>query len=129
MRNINECFNEIQDITPYLKGEEKIDEGLKEIFATVKSKFQQVFLYLKSVVARFGTYFLPTNENGEVMNAISPLTAGAAYVDGSINKKSTPSMVACTVGFSRRNSIKALITNRVLSVSSAELSPNTISLI
>ena len=48
MRNINECLNEIQGITPYLKGEEKIDEGLKDIFNVVKSKFKAAFLYLKN---------------------------------------------------------------------------------
>jgi hypothetical protein len=89
MKNITESLNEIQDITPYLRGEEKIDEGLKDIFNAVKSKFQQVFLYLKNVVAKFGTYFIPTDDSGKLMNAISPLTPGAAYVDGSINKKST----------------------------------------
>lgn len=89
MKNIKESLNEIQDITPYLRGEEKIDEGLKDILKAVKTKFKQAWAYLKGVVARFGTYFLPTNENGDIMPAISPLTAGAAYVDGSINKKST----------------------------------------
>ena len=89
MKNITESLNEIQDITPYLKGEEKIDEGLKDVLNAVKAKFKQAWAYLKGVVARFGTYFLPTNENGDIMPAISPLTAGAAYVDGSINKKST----------------------------------------
>lgn len=89
MKNIKECLNEIQDITPYLRGEEKIDEGLKDILKAVKEKFSQAWAYLKGVVAKFGTYFLPTKEDGTIMNAISPLTAGAAYVDGSINKKST----------------------------------------
>lgn len=89
MKNIQESLNEIQDLTPYLRGEEKIDEGLKDILKAVKDKFKEAWAYLKGVVARFGTYFLPTKDDGTVMNAISPLTAGAAYVDGSINKKST----------------------------------------
>lgn len=89
MKNITECLNEIHGITPYLKGEEKIDEGLKDVFNAVKSKFKQAFLYLKSVVAKFGTYFVPTDDNGKLMNAISPLTPGSAYVDGSIDKRST----------------------------------------
>lgn len=89
MRKITECFNEIQDITPYLKGEEKIDEGLKEVFASIKSKFKNAILYLKNVVVKLGTYFLGVDENGKVLGAITPLTAGSAYVDGSINKKST----------------------------------------
>lgn len=89
MKHIKECLNEIQDITPYLRGEEKIDEGLRDILKAVKAKFSQAWTYLRGVVARFGTYFLPAKDDGTIMNAISPLTAGAAYVDGSINKKST----------------------------------------
>lgn len=88
MKDIRESLNEIQDITPYLKGE-KIDEGLKEIFNTVKAKFKQAFIYLKGVVAKFGTYFLAVDKDGEVLPAITPLTAGAAYADGSINKATT----------------------------------------
>ena len=90
MKHITESLEDIQGITPYLKGEEPVNEGLREIFKAVKSKFKQAFLYLKSVVARFGTYFLGVDDTtGEVLPAITPLTAGAAYVDGSINKKST----------------------------------------
>ena len=89
MKNITESLNDIQGITPYLKGEETLNEGLKDVLNKVKNKFKEVFTYLKGVVARFGTYFLGTNEKGEVVSAISPLTAGAAYASGEINKKST----------------------------------------
>lgn len=89
MKDIRESFNGIQDITPYLKGEEKINEGLKDVFNSVKAKFKQVFLYLKSVVVRFGTYFLGVDSDGNVLGAITPLTAGAAYADGLINKNTT----------------------------------------
>lgn len=88
MKNINECFEDMQNITTYLKGE-KVDEGLKDILKTIKEKFKQAFQYLKGIVAKIGTYFIPADTNGNLMNAISPLTAGAAYVDGFINKKST----------------------------------------
>lgn len=88
MRNIKESLNEIQGITPYLKGE-RLDEGLKEILNAVKSKFKQAFVYLKSVVVKVGTYFLGTDAEGNVLPAITPLTAGSAYADGSINKDST----------------------------------------
>ena len=88
MKNIKESFSNIQDVSSYLKSE-RVDEGLKEIFKAVKAKFKQAFLYLKSVVVKVGTYFLPADANGEVLPAITPLTAGAAYVDGSINKSST----------------------------------------
>ena len=89
MKNITESLNEIQNITPYLKGEEKIDEGLKDIFKVVKDVFKHAFQYLKGVVAKIGTYFIPADENGKLLNVISPLTAGSAYVDGSIDRKST----------------------------------------
>jgi hypothetical protein len=89
MKNIKDCFEGMQDITPYLKGETQIDEGLRDILNTVKAKFQQAWSYLKGIVTKIGTYFLPTNDKGEIMPAISPLTAGQAYVDGAINKNST----------------------------------------
>lgn len=91
MKNIKECFEGMEGITPYLKNanQEPINEGLKDILKLVKDKFKQVWAYLKSVVAKFGTYFLPIDAQGNPMPVISPLTAGQAYVDGSINKRST----------------------------------------
>lgn len=88
MNNIQESLKNVSSITTYIEGN-KIDEGVKEIFSALKTKFKHVFSYIKNVVVRFGTYFLPTNENGDLLPVISPLTAGAAYKDGSINKKST----------------------------------------
>ena len=89
MKHIREHIKQITPISYYMGENEMVDEGLKEIFSTLKTKFKQVFSYIKNVVVRFGTYFLPTNENGDLLPVISPLTAGAAYKDGSINKKST----------------------------------------
>lgn len=91
MKNIKECFEGMEGITPYLKNanQEPVNEGLKDIFKLVKDKFKQVWAYLKGVVAKFGTYFLPIDGEGKPMPVISPLTAGQAYVDGSINKTST----------------------------------------
>ena len=89
MKHIKESLSDIQGITPYLKGEEPINEGLRDVLKKVKDKFKEVFTYLKGVVARFGTYFLGTNEKGEIVNAISPLTSGAAYANGEIDKKTT----------------------------------------
>ena len=89
MKQIKECLTEIQDITPYLKGEEKIDEGLKDVFNYVKSKFKQAFMYLKGLVAKVGAYFVPVTDEGLVLPAVSPLTAGSAYVGGYINTAST----------------------------------------
>lgn len=94
MKQITEKFQDMTPINIYLGGmkemqENEVDEGLKEIFSTLKTKFKHVFSYIKNVVVKFGTYFLPTNEKGDLLPVISPLTAGAAYKDGSINKKST----------------------------------------
>ena len=89
MKNIKEYFESMQDITPYLKGEEPINEGLKDILKAVKDKFKQAWAYFKGVVAKFGTYFIPVDKDGNLLPVISPLTAGQAYVDGSINRSST----------------------------------------
>ena len=91
MKQIIEHLNNVSPISYYVKGynEETVDEGLKEIFSSLKTKFKQVFSYIKNVVVRFGTYFLPADENGNLLPCISPLTAGAAYKDGSIKKDST----------------------------------------
>ena len=66
MKNIKDCFEGMQDITPYLKGETQIDEGLRDILNTVKAKFQQAWSYLKGIVTKIGTYFLPTNDKARL---------------------------------------------------------------
>ena len=88
MKNIKEYFESMQDITPYLNGE-RLDEGIRDLLNIVKAKFKQAWSYLKGVVAKFGSYFIPTDNDGNLLPVISPLTAGQAYVDGAINKKST----------------------------------------
>ena len=88
MKNITECFNETLSISQILESE-SVNEGLKDILKTVQAKFKKAFAYLKGIVVKFGSYFLPTDANGDPMNAISPLTAGQAYKDGAINKAST----------------------------------------
>ena len=88
MKNIQESFENISSISSYLENEE-VNEGLKEIFATIKQKIKSAITYLKGIVAKFGVYYLPVNEEGEVMNAISPLTSGQAYKDGYINTSNT----------------------------------------
>ena len=90
MKHIKENLNNLTPISYYLRDKENIvDEGLKEIFSSLKTKFKHVFSYIKNVVVRFGSYFLPVDENGNIVPCISPLTAGAAYKEGAINKKST----------------------------------------
>lgn len=89
MKNIRESFLYTKSIREYINESEQIDEGLKDWLKTVKDKFKQAFEYIKGVVAKFGTYFLPVDKEGNPMNAISPLTAGQAYVDGLINTTNT----------------------------------------
>lgn len=88
MKNINESFNDIQNITEYLK-DKQVNEGFADVFKNLKAKFKKAFNYLKSFVVKVGAYFLPTSSNGLIVPAISPLTAGAAYNDGYINTGST----------------------------------------
>lgn len=91
MRNIQEKFEGIQSITEYIndKIEPNVNEGLKDIFNAVKAKFKKAWEYLKGIVVKAGSYILPVNENGDIIPAISNLTAGQAYVDGAIDKRST----------------------------------------
>ena len=88
MKTINESLKEIKGISSYIKDSE-VNEGLKDVLNTVKSKFQKVFTYLKSLVVKVGSYILPVSKTGLVVPAITPLTAGAAYAEGRINKSST----------------------------------------
>lgn len=88
MKNIVESLNEIQDITPYLK-KEKVDEGLKDLLQSVRNRFKEAWNYLKSVVVRVGCYFWPVDKDGNVLPAVTPLTAGKAYASGLINKNKT----------------------------------------
>ena len=91
MKNIQEKFDGIQSITEYINDnmEANVSEGLKDIFNAVKAKFKKAWEYLKGIVVKAGSYILPVDDNGEVIPAISNLTAGQAYVDGAINTSST----------------------------------------
>ena len=88
MKNIQESFIFTKTISESIN-EQQIDEGLKEVLSSIKSKFKQAWEYLKGVVAKFGVYFLPVDREGNIMEAISPLTAGQAYKDGMINRDNT----------------------------------------
>lgn len=89
MKDIKKCFENMQDITPYLKNENRVDESIRSVFNIIKSKIKGAIAYLKGIVAKFGSYFLPLTEDGVVMPAITPLTAGAAYANGEIDRSST----------------------------------------
>jgi hypothetical protein len=92
MRNLTEMFDDRISIQDQIN-ESRIDEGLKDLFQTVKEKFKKladkVVAYLKYVCVKAGTYFIPVDNEGELMSAISPLTMGQAMKDGKINKEST----------------------------------------
>lgn len=89
MKNIQESFKNIRSISDMMEFETPVNEGLKDILKTIKNKFKAAWEYLKGVVVKIGTYFLPVDSNGEIMPAISPLTAGSAYKEGLINTDST----------------------------------------
>ena len=88
MRKITECFEDRKTIAELIE-QEQVDEGLRDFFALVKRKFKGAVKYLKGIVAKFGSYFVPIDKTGNIMPCVSPLTAGQAYKDGEINKSST----------------------------------------
>lgn len=92
MKNLSEMYENRQTIQDQIN-ESRIDEGLKDLFQTVKEKFKKfadkIVAYLKYVCVKAGSYFIPVDDAGELMNAISPLTMGQAMKDGKINKNST----------------------------------------
>lgn len=92
MKNITEMFEQSRSIQDQII-ESRIDEGLKDIFNVVKDKFKKtvdkVVAYLKYVCIKAGTYFIPVDQEGELLEAISPLTMGQAMKDGKIKKNST----------------------------------------
>ena len=91
MKDIKESFVDTRPISEYLGRERDhaVDEGLKDVFNAVKSKFKKAWQYLKDIVVKIGSYILPVDEQGDIIPAISPLTAGQAYTDGLINRGST----------------------------------------
>lgn len=89
MKNIQESFLYTRSIRDCINESEQIDEGLKDWIKSIKNKFKQAFEYLKGVVVKVGSYFLPVGKDGGVLSAISPLTAGQAYADGLINPNNT----------------------------------------
>ena len=91
MKDIKESFVDTRPISEYLGRERDhaVDEGLKDVFNAVKNKFKKAWQYLKDIVVKIGSYILPVDEQGDIIPAISPLTAGQAYTDGLINRGST----------------------------------------
>ena len=88
MKSITESFKDTLSISQ-LASQGEVNEGLRDVFKIVKEKFKKAWEYLKGVVIKAGSYFIPVNENGELLECISPLTAGQAYKDGEIDKSNT----------------------------------------
>lgn len=91
MIDIRESMKFTPSLAEFIK-EERVDEGLKDILNKLKRKFKQVTEFLFGFVAKISSklsYWCPVTEEGNIMPAITPLTAGQAYSDGVINKEST----------------------------------------
>lgn len=95
MRNIQESFVGVQPLTDYLQSEldNHVDEGLRDAIDRVKDKLgklaRQVVAWGKGIVAKLQTWWMVTDEEGNILPCSTPMTAGQAYNDGLINKKST----------------------------------------
>ena len=85
MKNITEKFNDRLSISQMIAQDEmeaNLDESLKDVFNAVKTKFKQVWQWVRGLVVKVGTYILPVDNEGEVQPAITPMTAGVAYKEG-----------------------------------------------
>lgn len=91
MRDIQEKFEGIQSINDYINEsiEANVNEGLKDLFNLVKSKFQKAWAYMKGIVVKVGSRILPVDDQGNVIPAQDGLTAGQSMTDGWIDKKTT----------------------------------------
>ena len=99
MKNIFECFSETQNIVSFIKSScaSYVDEGLKDMLndtiKKVKDKLgnlvERVITYAKGVVAKISNYYMATDEDGNLQACSTPLTMGAAYKNGLIDKNST----------------------------------------
>lgn len=93
MKNIRESLGSVERLSDFLDTRmpsQQVDEGFKDILNNLKQKFKQVWKYVTGFVAKLtGSYWCPCDDEGNVLNAISPFTAGQAYQDGEIDKSST----------------------------------------
>lgn len=89
MRNIQESFKCTRSIVESINNI-SVNEGIRDLLNLAKNKFKQAYEYLKGfVVTKMGCYYLPLDEQGEIIPAITPLTAVQAYKDGEIDRKNT----------------------------------------
>lgn len=87
MRHIVESFRDTRSIAD-LVNESRVDEGLRDVLKRIKDKFKQAWQYLRGIVTKIGTYFLAVDDDGNILPAITPLTAGSAMKEGLISKTS-----------------------------------------
>lgn len=72
-----------------------VNEGLRDIFNSLKKKVSQVVSFLKTVVVKAKNYWLAVwdgsadSENPEYLQSITPFTTAQAYVDNTINRSKT----------------------------------------
>lgn len=83
--NYNEDYDNYDNYDDY---KDNIDEGLKDIFSYVKSKFQTVFEYFKKAIAKIGRFFVQVDEDG-IIPSVTPMTTCQVYKDGVINSDNT----------------------------------------
>ena len=85
MKNITEKFNDrlsISQMIAHNEMEANLDESLRDVFDVVKTKFKQVWQWVRGLVVKVGTYVLPVTNEGDVLPAITPMTSGVAYREG-----------------------------------------------
>ena len=95
MKNIKDCFSRSKSIVEFLNGtlDNIIDKNINDWVNKVKNKLgdlvSKVITYAKGVVAQIQNWYMVTDEEGEILPCSTPLTMGAAWKDGLINKEST----------------------------------------
>lgn len=87
MKSIKESLENRAPIGDFIESEQ-IDEGLKDLFLSVKKKFKQAWQYLKGIVVKVGNYFIvPVDAEGNPEPVILPATAAVAYKAGKAGSK------------------------------------------
>lgn len=94
MKSIQECFNQSRSIVDVIYGStNNVNEEFKDWIALAKEKLKniasEVLAYAKGVVARVKNWFMVADEGGNILPCSTPLTMGAAWKNGLINKEST----------------------------------------
>jgi hypothetical protein len=93
MRPIQESLSNVRPITDYIASKNQVDEGLLDGLKKAKEKLKQitnkVSSWAKGIVAKLQTWWMAVDGEGNILPCSTPLTAGQAYKDGLINKKST----------------------------------------